>query len=79
MDYTDAFEARLEQIHSARASGQQLSHTEADAAVLTYERVRTAQAICSALLPEATPAEVTALAVELGSAARHLQRERSTA
>ena len=42
MDYTDAFDARLEQIHSARASGQQLSHTEADSAVLTYERVRTA-------------------------------------
>lgn len=77
MDYTDAFDARLEQIHSARASGHQLSHTEADAAVLTYERVRTALAICSALLPEATPAEVTALAAELGSASRHLQRERS--
>ena len=77
MDHTDAFDARLEQIHSARASGHQLSHTEADAAVLTYERVRTALAICSALLPDATPAEVAALAAELGSASRHLQRERS--
>ena len=77
MDYTDAFDARLEQIHSARASGHQLSHTEADAAVLTYERVRTALAICSALLPEATPAEVAALAAEMGATARHLQRDRS--
>jgi hypothetical protein len=77
MDYTDAFDARLEQIQSASANGQVLSHNEADAAVLTYERVRTALAICSALLPDASPSHVVTLAAELGAAARHLQRERS--
>lgn len=74
MDYVDAFDSRLEQINSARASGQTLSQYEADAAVLTYERVKTAQAICAALLPSATPSDVVSIALELAATARHEQR-----
>ncbi len=45
---TDAFDERLDLLQAAHAP-----QTEIDAAVAVYERLRTAQAICQALVPGA--------------------------
>ncbi len=61
-DMTDQFDARLEVLACARVPNE-----EVDAAVTVYERLKTARAMCQALLPGAfTGAEVVALAVEIG-------------
>lgn len=61
-DGTDAFDTRLQAMQKRRAS-----RAEQDAAIAVYERVRTARAICQALLsPGFTDASVVALACELG-------------
>lgn len=61
-DLTDAFDVRLQAMQRSRAP----TH-EVDAAINVYERVRTARAICQALLPEPfSEAAVVSLAVELG-------------
>lgn len=61
-DLTDAFDVRLQAMQRSSAP----TH-EVDAAIRVYERVRTARAVCQALLPEPfTEAAVVALAVELG-------------
>lgn len=61
-DMTDAFDTRLAAMQKRRAP-----MPEQDAAVVVYERVRTARSICQALLPAAfTDASVVALAIELG-------------
>lgn len=65
-DLTDAFDIRLQAMQRRHAP-----MTEQDAAITVYERVRTARAICQALLPEGfAEASVVALAVELGRAAQ---------
>lgn len=65
-DLTDAFDVRLQALQRSRAP----SH-EVDAAIRVYERVRTARAICQALLPAgAADASVVTLAVELGREAQ---------
>jgi hypothetical protein len=67
-DMTDAFDRRLQVIERSTAAP-----AEADAAINVYERVRTAQAICQALLPDASAAVVVALASELGAEAQRSQ------
>lgn len=63
-DMTDVFDTRLLAMQRAQAPG-----SEVDAAIAVYERMRTARAICQALLPDGfTDASVVALAVELGRA-----------
>jgi hypothetical protein len=47
-DSTDAFDQRLDVLQAAHAP-----QVEIDAAVVIYERLRTAQAICQALVPGA--------------------------
>lgn len=59
---TDAFDTRLQALQRFNAPQR-----EQDAAIKVYERVRTARAICQALLPDGFgDASVVALAVELG-------------
>lgn len=68
-DMTDAFDRRLQVIQ--RTVG---AESEAEAAINVYERVRTARAICQALLPKgASAAVVVALAVELGAEGQKVQ------
>lgn len=65
-DMTDAFDTRLESLQKFHAP-----QPEQDAAIVVYERVRTARSICQALLTNGfTDASVVALAVELGRAAQ---------
>ena len=47
-DSTDAFDQRLDVLQAAHAP-----QVEIDAAIVVYERLRTAQAICQALVPGA--------------------------
>ncbi len=68
-DLTDAFDRRLEVMRRSRAPA-----SEENAAILVYERVRTAQAIGQALMPEAvTESALLALVAELGRAAQASQ------
>lgn len=61
-DMTDAFDTRLQAMQRSRAP-----MPEQDAAIVVYERVRTARSICQALMPTGfTDASVVALAIELG-------------
>jgi len=65
-DLTDPFDTRLSSLLKGKAPS-----FEVDAAIAVYERVRTARAICQALLPAGfSEASVVALAVELGRAAQ---------
>jgi hypothetical protein len=62
-DLTDAFDIRLQALQAARAP-----QVEQDASVAVYERVRTARAICQALLKDGySDASVVALAVEIST------------
>ncbi len=47
-DTTDSFDQRLDELQAGHAP-----QTEIDAATMVYERLRTAQAICQALVPGA--------------------------
>lgn len=47
-DTTDSFDQRLDELQASHAP-----QTEIDAATMVYERLRTAQAICQALVPGA--------------------------
>ena len=47
-DTTDAFDQRLDMLQAGHAP-----QVEVDAAIAVYERLRTAQAICQALVPGA--------------------------
>jgi hypothetical protein len=47
-DTTDAFDQRLDVLQAAHAP-----QVEIDAAIVVYERLRTAQSICQALVPGA--------------------------
>ena len=68
-DMTDAFDTRLLAMQHHRAPA-----AEQGAAINVYERVRTARAICQALLPDTfSAAEVVLLAVELGREAQATQ------
>ncbi len=61
-DLTDQFDRRLADMERSRTPRDEL-----DAAITVYERVRTAMAICQALLPAGCgAAEVVAVAVEIG-------------
>lgn len=61
-DMTDEFDARLKALQKGRAPKK-----EEDAAIVVYERVRTARAICQALLPKGfTESAVVSVAMELG-------------
>ena len=68
-DGTDAFDARIKVMGEGR--GSNATQADIDAAITVYERVRTARAICQALLPESfSEASVVALAVEIGAELR---------
>lgn len=72
-DLTDAFDTRLAAMQKGKAP-----RAEEDAAIAVYERVRTARAICQALLPVGfSEASVVALAIELGRAAQSGQDSNS--
>ena len=47
-EVTDAFDERLDRMQAAK-----VPQVEIDAAILVYERLRTAQSICQALVPGA--------------------------
>ena len=65
-DGTDAFDARLEVLRKRSAD-----KVEVDAAIAVYERLRTAKAICQALLPgDASALALAAVAAELRSTAQ---------
>ncbi len=65
-DMTDVFDTRLQSLQKHRAP-----QAEQDAAITVYERVRTARAICQALLPAGfADSSVVVLAVELGRVAQ---------
>lgn len=60
-DMTDEFDARLVAMEKKR-----VPRDEADAAISVYERMRTARAICQALLPAGfSDATVVAVATEI--------------
>lgn len=52
-------------------------NVEIDAAVATYERLKTAKAIAETVFESASDATVASLAAEIGAEARHIQRRRS--
>lgn len=68
-DGTDAFDVRLQVLQRRGASA-----TDERAAIAVYERMRTARAICQALLPAGFgEASAVALALELGCEAQRSQ------
>lgn len=73
MDWTDKFDKRLETLHQAR----DCPRTEIDAAVMTYERLKTAQTIAESLLGD-KPDQAATVAVfsELCAEARAEARSR---
>lgn len=75
MGNKDPFEQRLELLNTDIRHGSAASkNAEIDATVATYERLKTAAAICASLLPKASPSDIVRLAIEIGAEARHRQR-----
>lgn len=73
LDWTDAFDRKLELLRKAGAPQQEL-----DAAISVYERVRTAKAMAQALLGgKPAPSLVVALAAEIGAEVQRSQGSRS--
>lgn len=73
LDWTDAFDRKLELLRKAGAPQQEL-----DAAIAVYERVRTAKAMAQALLgAKPAPSLVVALAVDIGAEVHRSQGTRS--
>jgi hypothetical protein len=65
-EVSDAFDARLDLMQSAK-----VPQVEIDAAVAVYERLRTAQSICQALVPGAySESAVVALLTAISEEAR---------
>ncbi len=65
-EFPDAFDVRLELMQAAK-----LPQAELDAAVAVYERLRTAQSICQALVPGAySESAVVALLTAISEEAR---------
>lgn len=65
-DATDAFDRKLELLRKS----SRIPESEIDAAITTYERLRTARAIAESLLTKPSNADVLALLAELGSESR---------
>ena len=64
MDLTDEFDTRLQAMQRAKAP-----KTEEDAAIVAYERLRTARAIARSLLETPSNADVLAVFAEIGAIA----------
>jgi len=65
-EVTDAFDERLDRMQAAK-----VPQVEIDAAILVYERLRTAQSICQALVPGAySESAVVALLTAISEEAR---------
>jgi hypothetical protein len=74
MDLTTQFDKRLESLHTARACPT----SEIDAAVVTFERLKTAQSICASLIVDiVNQATLMAVFSELCAEARHGQGTRT--
>lgn len=75
MGTKDPFDQRLEMLNVGMHHGSAASKsTEIEATVATYERLKSAAAICASLLPKATPSDIVRLAIEIGDESRHRQR-----
>ncbi|MDR0770734.1 MAG: hypothetical protein LBE75_06000 [Burkholderiales bacterium] len=81
MDFTDAFDKRLEAI---RAFREPLAAGEADAAILIFERLKTAEVICRTIFADgkktnvATPAAQSTVVAVFEQLCEEIRRQQNS-